>query len=502
MDRPIFMSLKPRYLTKSRYLAGLQCPKRLWLQCFEPMPHEPPAPGSVQDVGIRVGQAAHRLFPGGVLVEPPPWEHEAAVERTRVSMADKTVPAVFEAAFEAEGVRIRVDVLERLSRNRWGLREVKASTAVKPEHVPDVAIQAYILAQSGVSVSSVQLVHVDTEYVRGAGEIDWGNFFTRADMTDEVRGAAEDIPSILDDLTAVIKRKRMPNVEPSSHCHTPYGCEFWDRCTVDKPEDWVFYLPRVGKKFEKLTELGIDSIAAIPDDFTLTSNQSIIRDAVRSNIAYVSDRLTDALKDTGPPAAYLDFETMNPALPLYAGTRPYQRQPFQWSLHAVDGDGGLAHYEFLADGRADPRRDFAESLIDAVSEVDGPIIVYSGFEKSVLNDLKAVLPRAHNRTIDTIQKRLVDLLAIVRQHVYHPGFAYSLSIKSVGPALAPHVGYDDLGIVANGLAASDAFVRIAAGIMGPDEDAASLRAALLRYCERDTLAMVEVHRALRAMVHA
>ncbi|HEY5475189.1 MAG TPA: DUF2779 domain-containing protein, partial [Tepidiformaceae bacterium] len=51
----------------------------------------------------------------------------------------------------------------------------------------------------------------------------------------------------------------------------------------------------------------------------------------------------------------------SPCLPIFAGTRPYQAQPFQWSDHVLHADGSLDHYEFLADGTADPRRAFAET---------------------------------------------------------------------------------------------------------------------------------------------
>ena len=66
----------------------------------------------------------------------------------------------------------------------------------------------------------------------------------------------------------------------------------------------------------------------------------------------------------------------------------------------------------------------------------------------------------------------------------------------MAPALCPGFGYDDLGAVADGMAASGAFLQLASGCVACPEEAAQLRAALLAYCQRDTLAMVEAHRAL------
>jgi len=170
--------------------------------------------------------------------------------------------------------------------------------------------------------------------------------------------------------------------------------------------------------------------------------------------------------------------------------------PFQWSLHRVDGYGAIEHREFLADGRVDPRPAFVESLVAALSGSSDPIAVYSGFEDGVLGDLATVVP-ARADELSALRARLVDLLRIVRRHVYHPAFGGLYSVKVVAPALVPGFGYDDLTEIADGHAASDAFAAMARGAAS---DADGIRRALLAYCGRDTLAMVEVHRALRARV--
>ena len=96
------------------------------------------------------------------------------------------------------------------------------------------------------------------------------------------------------------------------------------------------------------------------EDVNLTEHQAIIRDVYRTGNPYISPNLKSALRTFGPPAYYLDFETISPAIPLYPGTRPYERLPFQWSLHERDEKGDLQHSGFLADGRNDPREAFAE----------------------------------------------------------------------------------------------------------------------------------------------
>ena len=485
-----------QHLTKSRYIAGLQCPRRLWLVVHEPAPYEDPAPGSPVDIGQEIGTKAHLLFPGGVPITEEPWQHTEAVVRTAALMDDARVPAIFEAAFEHDGTRIRVDVMERLAFGAWGLREVKSSSGLKDHYLDDIALQAFVLRGAGITVSSIELLHVNTAYVRGADDICWTDFFARLDVGDAVAQRLVDLPAHLPGMRDCLAMTELPDVEPGSQCGTPYACEFHDRCTANKPDDWISYLPYLTPaRANALKMLGVEAISAIPADFPLTWKQAIIRDATASGQPYVSPDLGRLLGGYGSPACYLDFEAMMPPIPLYEGTRPYQTIPFQWSLHAATEDGILHHREFLADGDSDPRRRFAETMIEALDAFEGPVIVYSAYEKTRLNELARKFPDLA-ASLNAIVLRLADLLPIVRGAVYLPEFWFSNSIKSVAPALSPGFGYDDLTGVADGLAASAAFLQLASGNLPGREEVEQLRVALLAYCHRDTMAMVEVHRAL------
>ena len=178
--------------------------------------------------------------------------------------------------------------------------------------------------------------------------------------------------------------------------------------------------------------------------------------------------------------------------------RPYQQVPFQWSLHRVDPHGRVRHREFLADGRSDPRPAFARTLLAALRHRHAPILVWSRFESSRLAELAAALPE-HAADIAAVRARLLDLHPIVRGHVGHPDFGGSFSLKAVAPVLAPEIAYDDLDGVHDGGEASTALVRLALGAFESAAEEAAIRRALLEYCGRDTLALLELHRALRRL---
>jgi hypothetical protein len=75
------------HLSKSRYMCGRQCSKKLWLSVYDPEPAEEPLPGTVKGMGIEVGIKARLLWPGGVLVDDPEQPYyDAAVRRTKTCL--------------------------------------------------------------------------------------------------------------------------------------------------------------------------------------------------------------------------------------------------------------------------------------------------------------------------------------------------------------------------------------------------------------------------------
>ena len=267
-------------------------------------------------------------------------------------------------------------------------------------------------------------------------------------------------------------------------------------------------LPRADDALlERLAADGIDDIRRIPPDrYDLGELREIVRGSVETGEPHVRRRsLRRALARIAHPVTYLDFETFMPALPLYPGTHPHEIIPFQWSIHVeatpvdVDaagtaGEDSLAHDEFLWLEADDPRPAFVESLVDALPP-SGSIVVYSGYEGQRIADLAAKLPDKGTRLLEVFRERVVDLLPIVRESVYHPAFHGSYSLKRVVPALVPGSGYGHLE-VADGADASAAYTELVSPRTRPERRAA-LAVSLRAYCRRDTLAEAELVAALR-----
>jgi uncharacterized protein DUF2779 len=481
--------LEPR-LSKSKFISGLQCHKRLYLEIHSPEDATEPdeETQAVLDNGTDVGELARGIFPGGALVEPGRLNLTLALRRTTELLADPRVPAIFEATFKFDNVLVRVDILERLSKESWRLIEVKASTRTKRVHLDDLAIQAYVLAGSGVHLETACVMHVNRDYVYRGGELDLKQLFVQHDLTQEVFSLAAELPDHLRPMKEMLVAFSPPDIEPGRHCYTPYGCPFWDFCTRDKPARWIFHLPGTKRSFEKLTDLGIHEIDAIPEGFKLSGTQQRMKD----NMEWIGPALKTALRTARYPIHHLDFEAFMTAVPVYRGTRPYRPIPFQWSNHIETEDGVLRHEQYLSTDRRDPREELALALLASVGR-EGSICVYSGYEWRTLMELAELMPGL-KRALSTVATRLWDLLPIIRQHYYHPEFNGSFSIKSVLPALNASLDYRNLEIRDGGLASLQ-YTRMVFG-QTDGADRARIRESLLEYCKRDTLAMVEIRRAL------
>jgi predicted RecB family nuclease len=472
--------------------------KRLYLQVHQPeLATQPDAAAeSIIEQGREVGMLARRLFAGGVEVDCSRGLGEA-IRATRDLVANCEVPAIFEAVFEHQNVLVKVDILHRRRDGRWRLIEVKSTTGVRDHHLEDVAIQYRVISRSGLDLATTCLGHVNRNYIYPGGEIDPRQFFRIRNLTRRVQRLQPKLTLQLRSEFTILSMPETPDIAPGRHCTDPVTCEFFDRCNPPRPNDHIGFLPRLhASAMEELDAMGVDLIKDIPDDFELSEIQRRAADCVKMKKAWFSPELRDVLGGLVYPLYFADFETVNRAIPPFAGMRPYDHLPFQWSVHVQRQPGGEPeHYEFLATDSNDPRREFITSLCAAL-ENSGSIVVYSGFESQRLSELASWSPE-FAEGIKTIQDRLFDLLPVVREHTYHPAFAGSYSIKSVLPAIVPEMTYDGME-VANGQDAGLAWEGLLRESLARDEHD-RISKALLHYCQQDTLALVEIVERLRSI---
>jgi hypothetical protein len=481
----------PYGLSKSRITAFEQCPLKLWLSIRRPELAIADDGAEIRfATGHEVGEIACQLHPDGIMIEADP-DLAQALRYTRERIEQGGSEPLFEATFEHDGVLVRVDVLIRDPAGVC-LFEVKSSSGVKDYHLGDLATQVWVVRQAGLTIRAAGIRHINSAF-RLRQEGDYAGLFTDVELLDTLEGRVSERPSIVAAARAILAGEE-PVVATGEHCSRPFACEFWTYCTRHDPPapDWpVALLPRTGKSVAaQWASRGVLDLREVPEGELTSPQHERIRQATLTGEVFHD--LQGAIRDTAPwawPRAFLDFETIAPAVPRWVGTGPYQQIPFQFSCHIEQETGELAHTGYLSLDGSDPRRGCAEALVKALGgERCGSVIAYNAaFERRCVLDLaEAFADLAADLRV--LAAKIVDLLPVTRSHYYHRNQRGSWSIKAVLPTVAPELAYDDLA-VKDGDAAQLAWFE-ASNPYTDELRREALRSGLEAYCRRDTDAMV------------
>ncbi|MCH7917941.1 MAG: DUF2779 domain-containing protein [Planctomycetes bacterium] len=476
-------------LAKSDWLTARACLAKAWYARRVPSIALTEADLFRMKQGREVGELAQQLYPGGILIGET--ETNAAAQVTQGLITGGNTDILFEATFQSEGFVAKADILKR-EPDGWHVLEVKSSfsdTQKIPALIDDLAYTVAVLKRSSLVVVRASLVLLSRDYRFGEGP---ERLFETVDKTTDALKRAADFEADFDAVCQALFADERPEPVLVSACRScPH---FESDCLGAQVSNSVLELPGLSRtKLGRLSDDGIVDLGLLPTDFELNALQERVRQCAIENRTIVTHGLESALESIAWPCHYLDFETVAATLPLYEGHGCHQQVLTQFSIHRRDGvDEKLQHQEYLADANRDCQRELAERLIATLGSSDS-VIVYSDFERHrirALGDTFQDLSVPLQRILD----RLIDLLLIIKECVYHPDFRGSFSIKRVLPALVPDLSYEGLA-VADGDTAITRFAQMARGeVIG--EEADRTRKDLLTYCKLDTLAMVRLHDAL------
>jgi len=485
-------------LSKGLFIRGKQCTKSLWLHKFKPELKDEVSEQqkAAFGAGTEVGELACDLFPGGVMV---PFEGLSIAEqlaRTRQAM-DEGAETIYEASFEHDGIFVKVDILHKNGES-WDIYEVKASTAVKPVHIDDVALQTFVLREAGISVGKVHLVHLNNQYCRN-GNIVPQELFAIADLTGEAMGKQEEVASEIGRLKEMLAGE-MPEVGIGPQCSSPYDCDFQGYCWKDVPKDSVFELNGKGIDPFAYYHRGMARLEDLPLDDLNRRQRLQVELHLCQGEQIDAAAIADFLEGLWYPLVHLDFETFMAPIPLFDNTRPYQQVPFQYSLHIQrEQNGPIEHREYLATPGNDPRPGLIDGLLREIPQ-DACVLTYNmAFEKGRIKELARDFPD-HAEGLNGILDRVRDLIVPFRKrHAYRWQQRGSSSIKKVLPAFVPELSYQGMPIADGGMAM--AAYHLMCAETDPDR-LAEIRRNLLAYCKLDTEAMVQLLAQLYKLAQA
>ncbi|MDB5224817.1 MAG: hypothetical protein JWO43_439 [Candidatus Adlerbacteria bacterium] len=495
-------------ISKTNFLDFLFCPKNLWLklnkpellELFELSDYEQ----HLADEGNEVEAYARSLFPGGVEVKA--YGQEAALDTTKFIATG--VPSIFQATFIVDGFQVRSDVLEHNEDGTWNLYEVKGTSGVNDggsgrNHIDDLAFQSSVLRRSGINVENCYVMHLNNEYVR-FGELKIEELFVVEDVTEKVEARM----AAVEDCMAAAHEYLGKDIEPLGGCECVYKgrsahCTTFAYSNPHVPAYSVHDLSRIGlskKKLAAMVEGNIFDLADVPEHIELSDTQTNqIKVHLRGSAMIDTDSIAAELSGLQFPLYFLDYETFSPAVPLFDGYRPFDKVPFQFSLHILESaDAEPTHVEYLHMDQSDP----SEAVVALLEEHIGPegtIVAWNkSFEMDVHKKLAARLPERRAFLERTITQ-FYDLKDVFhKQYFVHPEFRGSVSIKKVLPALVPSLQYKELGIH-GGAQASDAWWTMVAGGTS-DIERNSIAGDLKTYCKLDTYAMYAIWKYLDEMI--
>jgi hypothetical protein len=491
-------------ISKSKFVAGLSCEKRLFLEVNNPELKTPISASQEAKfaLGHRIGALSQQRFPGGVNAEPEnKRDFQSWIESTRNFIASGE-SVIYEAAFSFQGSFCALDILLNQNGNLTAI-EVKSGGSKTDTYVKDAAFQYFVMSQSGYTPDRFYLLLINGDYIRQTS-LDVLQLFKTVDITEEVLALQNFVANNLANFQALLSSNILPAMDIGPHCSEPYDCPFYGHCSSHLPaENPITDLIGSSRKVWQLYNQGVMSIEDIPENFELSKSQHSQVNGVKNGAEVLRrEPIRNFLEDMTYPLHFFDFETLWPAIPLAEGIQPYGHLSFQYSMHIMPENGELEHREYLAN--PDLILQGVNTEYDLIQQMkkdfasEGSIIAFNkSFEETRIRDMIKRFPQESD-FLNGLLSRFVDLMSIFRSlDIYYlPAMKGSYSIKYVLPAIDPAFSYSDLEI-GNGGDASNIFASKAAGNF--EGDWSSTREALLKYCERDTYGMVVIWNHLKSI---
>jgi len=464
-------------LTKSKYMNGLQCHRLLWFANKKLLPKITLSDEHRFDQGHEFEEYVKKLFPEGVDLNGLGFKEN--LEKTKEAVEQNKT--LFEAGFMVDDLFVRTDIIKQ-GKDGWDLYEIKSTTKSKPQHIPDLAFQKYVLNKAGLKVNRCFIIYLNKEYIKN-GEINPKELTIQEDVTEQVN-LIDDVEKHIPLFKEIMEMPKCPNLCISQKCNNPYICPLKEQCWETLPENNVLQLTN-WRVYWDLFAQGIQDIQDIPSGTKLTAKDEILISSLEKNPYISKEHIKHFLKSLKYPLYHFDFETFDTAVPLFDNSSPYQKMPFQYSLDIEQEDGAIEHKEFLSEG-GDPRNALLRQM-ELDLKGSGDIIVFNkAFEISVMKKLAENFPEEKDWLLSAIE-RVVDLADVFRAFYYYNNSQKgSYSIKKVLPAITGK-SYSDLEINNGGDASMLYFYSHIKPKLDNKEE---IRANLIKYCGLDTRGMV------------
>lgn len=429
------MSSSPS-ITKALFAAGLQCTKKLHLDYHGKGPAEmSERRQSLAEVGVKLVELARSAFPQSQQADPD--DLEKACEQTAKWARELSHVAIFDAAFVAEDIEVRTDIVIPDGEGKVDVYEVKSGTKVKNRHVRDLALQVWAIERAGLEVRQAWILHLNTQYRhRGGNNYPVHELFRHVDVTAKARAEAAKIDQRLAQFQEILGNDEPPEIGVGTWCHLPFSCEHFASCRAEAAGPCLQDLPELTRDQEKLFHNeGIADLDALDAEHErLTPMQRRALRAIRTGELVIEPFVGGELRDIDHPLHFIHVTSALQVLPQFEGYRPWQHVPLHWHDTVVDENGKIEQRSFVADGKSDPRSEFVKTLAEAVRG-EGTVMVYGAAPEQRIRDLLEDLKDEKPEIRAILNQPRFDLRQLFRVGIYHPTFTGSFDLENVQSAI-------------------------------------------------------------------
>jgi hypothetical protein len=495
-------------LTKTDFIAYLDSPRHLWAIKHNKI--------GEKEIGVYL----QHLFEQGYEVERLAEQY---IQKHLIPQYHATMPKIrqegrqtktrdenllLQPTYIDEHYEARTDVLILNPKTgKWDMYEIKSSTKVDKTHKYDATFQ-YLVFKQKFELGEIYILHLDKEYIR-EGEISLSDLFIAENVNEFVEELKDEVIQLRYEASLTAQAEDM---NKAVACIRPKTCPCLSLCHQDLPKYSIYDVNHLTGNESKIRDLeadGIKSVYDIPLDFELSAKQRYQVDVAQSKRVHIDKpSIAEKLAELEYPLYFLDYETFNPAVPMFDGYKPFGQMTFQYSLHVLKdkesdelesssakATADLRHYEFIETGQIDPIPNLIKSLKQNIGETGSIIVWNKSFEATQNKRMGEIYPE-YADFCENMNNRIFDLMEIFRDQLYaDPKFKGSYSIKKVLPVLVPELTYEEMDI-GDGATAMANWNEMVYGEDLSDKEREKIRKDLLKYCELDTLAMYEIYLSL------
>ena len=395
-----------KYLTKSRFKQGLECPIKLTSN-YKSSEENDDFLSALADGGFQAEELSRLHYKNGVLIEE--YDYDISVTKTN-NLLKKKDCIIYEAAFLHENLFVRTDILVKIG-DVIKLIEVKAksfnstmtnvfinkSGRIRPEwrsYLFDLAFQKYVVKKCfpEYKVESYLMLADKSKRASIDGLNQLFQITKNPDSRTGIDVKVESIEDIGDPIMEPRNLSGLINDIISKDIHKIHGLSlkslvtnFTELYTNEKEINWKDYNGHVCREcwmeqfnigdedklrpniyelwqFRKQKKLFKSNIFFLdqlkksdfdePSDNRLSIKnrqwlqiESRVDESLNKPVNFYLDveNLRETMLEWKFPLHFIDFETCTSALPFTKGRHPYEQIAFQYSHHIIYSDGKIEH---------------------------------------------------------------------------------------------------------------------------------------------------------------